>query len=96
MRRIEAIGVGSVLPPNLLRSFLKDQRSTIFPTARQTERIDQAAMALSQDTIVGIVDNDPFATEYPSALADFSGSYRQPLPQSVLEHLRRLRRRNRT
>jgi spore germination protein KA len=50
---------------------IRDHRLSIFPTLRNTERVDIAAWRLAEGRVLVLVDGDPFALIMPAPLLDF-------------------------
>lgn len=65
--RIQQIEVDSLSLSGELEQYIEDQTFTLFPTIRNTERPDKAAMNLLEGRLLIFVDNDPVALIAPSS-----------------------------
>lgn len=69
--RLNAIQTASIISSAALQAHLGDQRLSLFPLTRGSERIDNAAKSLSEGKIIILADNDPFALAVPATVMDF-------------------------
>lgn len=70
-QRLQAVQVDGLTTMTQLTGLIRDHPHSIFPTLRQTERLDFALWRLMQGAIVIMMDGDPFVAIAPAPLADF-------------------------
>jgi spore germination protein KA len=71
VERIKSIDVDGVVNMGQIAGIIRDHPLSIFPTARQTERLDIAVFRLMQGAVLVMLDGDPFVLIAPSPLIDF-------------------------
>lgn len=71
VERVKAIRVDSIVNMGQIAGIIRDHPLSIFPTARQTERLDIAVWRLMQGAVLVMLDGDPFVLIAPSPLIDF-------------------------
>ncbi len=71
MERVEALDVDGVMTITQIAGLIRDHPRSIFPTVRQTERVDIAVWRLLQGAVLVMMDGDPFVLIAPAPLIDF-------------------------
>lgn len=71
INRVNAIQLGGIAQITTLASLIRDHPRSIFPTIRQTERVDVAHRHLLEGSVLVMMDGDPFVLIAPSPLIDF-------------------------
>ncbi len=66
--RLEKIKIDSILGSGYVEHFIEDNKWSLFPTTKSTERPDVVASALYEGKVAILVDNSPFAIIVPTTL----------------------------
>ncbi len=69
--RLRAINVDGLVDITQVAGLIRDHPRSIFPTIRQTERVEMAVWRMLQGAVVVLMDGDPFALIAPAPLIDF-------------------------
>ena len=69
--RLRAINVDGLVGVTQVAGLIRDHPRSIFPTIRQTERVEMAVWRILQGAVVVLMDGDPFALIAPAPLIDF-------------------------
>ncbi|HWI61133.1 MAG TPA: spore germination protein [Symbiobacteriaceae bacterium] len=83
MARLRRIRIEGVLESGYLEEFIQDQSFTLFPTIRNTERVDVVTGSLMEGRVAIITDGTPFALIVPisfNGLLQVSEDYNQHFP----------------
>lgn len=79
--RLSRIRVDTVINGTMLANYLKDHAFSLFPTVRNSERVDLVIWQLLNGKIAILVEGDPFVLWVPVTLTDFyrtSADYTSP------------------
>ncbi|MCY0879897.1 MAG: spore germination protein [Firmicutes bacterium] len=71
VERIQAVDIDGAVNVTQLAGLIRDHPLSIFPTIRQTERLDLAVWRLLEGAVVIMMDGDPFVLIAPAPLIDF-------------------------
>ncbi|MCL6593617.1 MAG: spore germination protein, partial [Alicyclobacillus sp.] len=71
IRRLMAVHVAVVGQSATLEQLIVDNRWTLFPLTRTTQRIDSTVREINRGKIAIVVDNDPVVLVVPATLLDF-------------------------
>ncbi|MCW6074707.1 spore germination protein [Clostridium sporogenes] len=66
--RLEKIKIDAILGSGYVEHFIEDNKWSLFPTTKSTERPDVVASALYEGKVAILVDNSPFAIIVPTTL----------------------------
>ncbi|NMP21200.1 spore germination protein [Sulfobacillus sp. DSM 109850] len=69
--RLKAIDVDGVVTITQIGGLIRDHPRSIFPTIRETERVDMAVWRLLEGAVVILMDGDPFVLIAPAPLIEF-------------------------
>lgn len=69
--RLNAVHVDGITEITAIAGLIRDHPRSIFPTIRQTERVDLAVWRLLEGAVVILMDGDPFVLVAPAPLVDF-------------------------
>lgn len=71
VERLRAINVDGLAGITQVAGLIRDHPRSIFPTVRQTERVEMAVWRIMQGAVVVLMDGDPFVLIAPAPLIDF-------------------------
>jgi spore germination protein KA len=71
IERMRAVDVDGAVNVTQLAGLIRDHPLSIFPTIRQTERLDLAVWRLLEGAVLIMLDGDPFVLIAPAPLIDF-------------------------
>lgn len=66
--KLEKIKIDAILGSGYVEHFIEDNKWSLFPTTKSTERPDVVASALYEGKVAILVDNSPFAIIVPTTL----------------------------
>ncbi len=69
--RVTRIRAETIVNSTLVASYLRDHPGTLFPTVRNSERVDLVVWQLLSGKVAVLVDGDPFVLWGPATLCDF-------------------------
>lgn len=69
--RLSRIAAETVVNGAMVASYLRDQPGALFPTVRNSERVDLTVWHLINGKVAVFVDGDPFVLTVPATLCDF-------------------------
>ncbi|NMP22041.1 hypothetical protein HIJ39_06700 [Sulfobacillus sp. DSM 109850] len=69
--RVTRIRAETVVNSTLVASYLRDHPGTLFPTVRNSERVDLVVWQLLSGKVAVLVDGDPFVLWGPATVCDF-------------------------
>lgn len=71
IERLKRVEVASAVTITQIGGLIRDHPRSIFPTVRQTERVDLAVWRLLEGAVVIMMEGDPFVLIAPAPLIDF-------------------------
>ncbi|MBW4083030.1 spore germination protein [Paenibacillus sp. S150] len=89
---LDELGLKEVLEGEYIEEYLQENKYTVFPVVRNTERPDSITAALAEGRVAILVDGTPFVLIVPSLFLDFiqsaEDSYQPYLFASLIRILR--------
>lgn len=70
-QRVRRIQLDTAMTGAMVASYLRDRPGSLFPTVRNSERVDLVVWELTQGKVAVLVDGDPFVLWVPATLCDF-------------------------
>jgi spore germination protein KA len=71
VQRLKALTIDGIATATTIAGLIRDHPRSIFPTIRNTERVDVVVWRLLQGGVAILVDGDPFALLAPAPLMEF-------------------------
>ncbi|EKO1913488.1 spore germination protein [Clostridium botulinum] len=92
--RLDKIKIDAILESGYVEHFIEDNKWSVFPTTKSTERPDVVASALYEGKVAILVDNSPFAIIVPATLPSLFQSpddyYQRWIYSSIIRIIRLL------
>ena len=90
--RLEKIKIDAIFGSGYVEHFIEDNKWSLFPTTKSTERPDVVASALYEGRVAILVDNSPFAIIVPTTLPSLFQSpddyYQRWMHSSIIRIIR--------
>lgn len=90
--KLEKINIDAILGSGYVEHFIEDNKLSIFPTTKSTERPDVVASALYEGKVAILVDNSPFVIIVPTTLPSLFQSpddyYQRWIHSSIIRIIR--------
>ncbi|MGO5073636.1 spore germination protein [Clostridium sporogenes] len=90
--RLEKIKIDAIFGTGYVEHFIEDNKWSLFPTTKSTERPDVVASALYEGRVAILVDNSPFAIIVPTTLPSLFQSpddyYQRWMHSSIIRIIR--------
>ncbi|MDU4599265.1 MAG: spore germination protein, partial [Clostridium sporogenes] len=90
--RLEEIKIDAIFGSGYVEHFIEDNKWSLFPTTKSTERPDVVASALYEGRVAILVDNSPFAIIVPTTLPSLFQSpddyYQRWMHSSIIRIIR--------